>query len=89
TKAHIAAAVAEGVSDEAATRVADMKKPDMAQAAEQLLAGTGWLPVILRTLPPTPEPVEADTFETADADQPFAPDAIDTAVEDEADESYA
>lgn len=89
TKAHIVAAVAEGVSEEAAARIADMKKPEMAQAAEQLLAGTGWLPATLRTAQPTPEPVEADTVETADADQPLAADATDTAGEDEADESYA
>ena len=43
TKAHIVEAVTEGVSEDAARRIADMKKPDMAQAAEQLLAGTGWL----------------------------------------------
>ena len=55
TKAHIVEAVTEGVSDDAARRIADMKKPDMAQAAEQLLAGTGWLPAVLRT--PQPEAV--------------------------------
>ncbi|HEV2597741.1 ParB/RepB/Spo0J family partition protein [Sphingopyxis sp.] len=49
TKAHILAAVADGVSEDAARRIADMKKTDMAQTAEQLLAGTGWLPTILRT----------------------------------------
>jgi len=29
--------------------MADMKKQDMAEAAEQLLAGTGWLPALMRT----------------------------------------
>ena len=52
TKAHILAAVREAVSDEAAERIAGMKKPEMAQAAEQLLAGTGWLPTVLRTTRP-------------------------------------
>jgi ParB family transcriptional regulator, chromosome partitioning protein len=52
TKAHILAAVREAVSDEAADRIAGMKKQPMAEAAEQLLAGTGWLPALLRT----PEP---------------------------------
>jgi ParB family transcriptional regulator, chromosome partitioning protein len=52
TKAHIAAAVREAVSDEAAERIAGMKKHPMAEAAEQLLAGTGWLPSLMRT----PEP---------------------------------
>ncbi|RJX69298.1 chromosome partitioning protein ParB [Tsuneonella suprasediminis] len=49
TKAHILEAVTEGVSEDAARRIVDMKKADMAQSAEKLLAGTGWLPVILRT----------------------------------------
>ena len=49
TKAQIAEAVREGVSDEAAHRMAGMKKQPMAEAAEQLLAGTGWLPALLRT----------------------------------------
>jgi len=49
TKAHILAAVREAVSDEAADRIASMKKQPMAEAAEQLLAGTGWLPSLLRT----------------------------------------
>ena len=52
TKAHILAAVCEGVSDEAAEQITGLKKPDMAEAAEQLLAGTGWLPSLLRTARP-------------------------------------
>ena len=49
TKAHIVAAVREAVSDEAADRIAGMKKQPMAEAAEQLVAATGWLPPLLRT----------------------------------------
>ena len=49
TKARIAEAVREAVSEDAAERIAELKKPDMAEAAEQLLAGTGWLPPLLRT----------------------------------------
>ncbi|MCJ2876616.1 ParB N-terminal domain-containing protein [Rhizobium pusense] len=63
TKAHILAAVREGVSGEAAERIAGLKKPDMAQAAEQLLAGTGWLPSLLRTaraVSPDRESVDQD-----------------------------
>jgi ParB family chromosome partitioning protein len=41
--------VRDGVSIEAADRMADMKKRDTAEAAEQLLAGTGWLPALMRT----------------------------------------
>ncbi|MCF2523228.1 ParB/RepB/Spo0J family partition protein [Bradyrhizobium sp. G127] len=51
TKAHILAAVREGASDEAAVRMADMKKQAMAEAAEQLLVGTAWLPAMMRTQP--------------------------------------
>jgi len=61
-KARIVAAVREGVSEEAARRIAGMKKQPMAEAAEQLLAGTGWLPALLRT------PATADT----QAGQPLA-----------------
>jgi ParB family chromosome partitioning protein len=49
TKARILDAVREGVSTEAAQRIAAMKKLDMAEAAEQLLSATGWLPALLRT----------------------------------------
>ena len=49
TKARILEAVREAVGAEAADRMADMKKPDMAEAAEQLLAATDWLPALLRT----------------------------------------
>jgi ParB family chromosome partitioning protein len=46
TKTHILDAVREAVSDELADRMADMKKQDMAEPAEQWLVGTGWLPVL-------------------------------------------
>lgn len=49
TKPHILDAVREAVSIEAADRMADMKKQDMAEAAEQLVIATGWLPVLMRT----------------------------------------
>lgn len=52
TKAHILAAVRDALGDEAAERIADKKKTEMAEAAEQLLAGTGWLPPVLRTKRP-------------------------------------
>jgi len=67
TKAHILAAVREAVSDEAAERIAGLKKAVMAQAAEQLLAGTGWLPTALRIARPVclnAEP-EADAYPQA------------------------
>lgn len=49
TKAHIMQAVHEGASGEAAKRIAELKKQPMARAAEELLAGTGWLPPLLRS----------------------------------------
>lgn len=48
TKARIAEAVGEAVSAEAAVRIESLKKPDMAAQAEALVAGTGWLPPLLR-----------------------------------------
>jgi ParB family chromosome partitioning protein len=57
TKGRIAEAVREAVSDEAAERIGGLKKPDMASEAEALLAGTGWLPSLLRkTVPAAAEP---------------------------------
>lgn len=38
----------EAASDEAAERIGELKKADMAREAEALLAGTGWLPSLLR-----------------------------------------
>nr|WP_025829196.1 ParB/RepB/Spo0J family partition protein [Acetobacter persici] len=49
TKARILEAVREARGDEAADRIAHLKKADMAQAAERLLEGSGWLPEALRT----------------------------------------
>ncbi|GCD75977.1 ParB-like domain-containing protein [Acetobacter pasteurianus NBRC 3299] len=49
TKAGILQAVQEARGDEAAERIAHLKKPDMAREAERLLDGSGWLPEALRT----------------------------------------
>ena len=49
TKARILQAVGEARGDEAAARIAHLKKPDMAREAERLLEGSGWLPEALRT----------------------------------------
>ncbi|WP_237154253.1 ParB/RepB/Spo0J family partition protein [Oryzibacter oryziterrae] len=67
TKAHILAAVREGVGDEAAERISCLKKPDMAQATEQLLAGTGWLPSVLRTARPVSRDGESEVEAIAQA----------------------
>ncbi|TSE12228.1 ParB/RepB/Spo0J family partition protein [Mesorhizobium intechi] len=60
TKAHILAAVSEAASNEAAERLVALKKQPMAEAAEQLLAATGWLPAQLRTLEPATVSDRAD-----------------------------
>lgn len=56
TKAVIMEAVREGVSPQAADSIAAMKKPEMAEAAERLMADKGWLPKVLR-LPQPQTPV--------------------------------
>jgi ParB family chromosome partitioning protein len=45
----IVSAVREAAGAEPAERIAGMKKDAMAEAAEQLLAGTAWLPAVMRT----------------------------------------
>jgi len=64
TRAHMVEAVAGGGSEGPARGIADMKKPDMAQAAGQLLAGPGWLPAVLRT--PQREAEQPATVEAED-----------------------
>ena len=49
SKARVLEAVTEAVGAEEAGRIAGMKKADMAEAAERLLAGRRWLPPVLRT----------------------------------------
>lgn len=51
TKAHILTAVREAKGEDSVQRIAHLKKADMAREAEQLLAGTGWLPAPLRLAP--------------------------------------
>jgi ParB family chromosome partitioning protein len=54
-KARILEAVREGVSEQEAANIAGLKKDAMILHAERLLAGTGWLPEVLRTAaPPSP-----------------------------------
>ena len=52
SKARILEAVSEGVSPEAAENFAKLKKDALVALAEERLAGTGWLPVVLRPPPP-------------------------------------
>jgi ParB family chromosome partitioning protein len=61
TKAVIVQAVREGVSEQAATQLADLKKPAMAEAAERLLADKGRLPKVLRL----PQPASREALAAA------------------------
>lgn len=60
-KARILEAVREAASEEAVERMRDMKKEPMAEAAEALVVGTGWLPALLRTPEAAPETMVAET----------------------------
>ena len=51
SKARVLEAVTEATSAEEAGRIAAFKKVDMADAAERLVEGSGWLPPLLRTRP--------------------------------------
>ncbi len=78
TKARILAAVREAKGETAADSIAHLRKTEMAEAAEQLLAGTGWLPGPLRTqgldraLPEGAADIEGD----ADAASGSEPEAL-------------
>jgi ParB family chromosome partitioning protein len=97
TKARILDAVREAKGSETADRIAGLKKPEMVTAAEELLAGSGWLPELLRTKAVAAD--EVPEIEVVDADDPpveastgdgvaqSAPDRGETAMGDPADTS--
>lgn len=69
TKEHIVTAVREAAGTDAADRIGDLKKDAMAQAAEQLVAATGWLPNLLRApvqTEPASDPVPEDALVAAE-----------------------
>ena len=51
SKARVLEAVTEATTAEEAGRIAGFRKGDMAEAAERLVEGRGWLPSVLRTAP--------------------------------------
>ncbi|WP_224761004.1 hypothetical protein [Brevundimonas aurantiaca] len=72
SKARVLEAVTEATTPEEAGRIAGFKKGDMADAAERLVEGKGWLPSVLRTVsdaaePEAPEP-EGEATEPPAAD---------------------
>ena len=83
TKARILEAVREAKGEDAADRIAGLKKAEMVTASEDLLSGTNWLPDPLRT-PPLPEEdaPEIELIDNADG-------AGDDASEDDPDSGEA
>ncbi|MGK7755156.1 ParB/RepB/Spo0J family partition protein [Roseovarius sp. C03] len=81
TKAQILAAVREARGDKDAERIAGLKKPEMVEAAEELLAGSDWLPMPLRT-PPLAEAPDEPEFEIVDEGD-GEPDSVDEESEDD------
>ncbi|NJC42025.1 ParB family chromosome partitioning protein [Brevundimonas alba] len=75
SKARVLEAVTEAVNPEESGRIAGFKKADMAEAAERLVEGKGWLPVPLRTVSDAAEP------EDQGADEPRDDDAYSFAAE--------
>ena len=67
TKARIVEAVREAKGEDAAQRIEQLKKAEMAAEAEQLLIGTGWLPEVLRTSAAKPAITEPASEERANA----------------------
>ncbi|BCG96977.1 ParB/RepB/Spo0J family partition protein [Mesorhizobium sp. 131-2-1] len=63
TKARILASVREAKGTRAGDRIEHLKKGDMAETAQELLAASGWLPEPLRT-PGRPSMVIAETVST-------------------------
>ncbi len=91
TKARILAAVREGRGERQAQLIDHLKKGEMAERAQGLLAGTGWLPEPLRTpgheLPSpaeaSPEPIiVADTVEPVPTGEETAVDGGESAMGD-------
>src|SRR5271166_1719411 len=76
TKSRILQAVRESKGQQAARRIEHLKKGEMADQAQDLLTGSGWLPEPLRTpgqvMPVAAEPPEADGEQPATPDEPEA-----------------
>ena len=101
TKARILQAVREAKGEPAAQRIDHLKEGEMAEAAQELLAGSSWLPEPLRTPGQAmPQAVEVEPAAAVEAAGPaedgagaFAPQANDDGEADgfdsEADEAHA
>ncbi len=67
-KTRVLEAVTEAVNAEEAGRIAGFKKGDMAEAAERLVEGKGWLPPVLRTVSDAAQPEDESADEPRDDD---------------------
>jgi ParB family chromosome partitioning protein len=80
TKAHILAAVGEALGDEVAERLLGKKKQDMAEDAEKQLAGSGWLPTLLRSERPAwqdaPQQAEVEPETVTEAPEAAKPEDL-------------
>jgi ParB family chromosome partitioning protein len=56
--------VVEAKGEDAARQIEGLTKAEMAEAAETLLAGSGWLPALLRTPEPA-SPMQAEAHPIA------------------------
>ena len=73
TKARILQAVREAKGEPAAERIAHLKKGEMAEQAQDLLAGSGWLPEPLRTPGQAAQPGRGDRCADAVPAEPLWP----------------
>ena len=81
TKPRILAAVAEARGSGQAKRIDHLKKAEMAERAQGLLAGTGWLPEPLRTPGRAlPAPVEAEATAAPDTGSEPVTEPTDDAI---------
>lgn len=80
-KARVLEAVTEAVNAEEAGWIAGSKKADMAEAAERLVKGRGWLAAVLRTTPAGASEEPGDDGEEAEAVTPPEDDAYAFAAE--------
>jgi ParB family chromosome partitioning protein len=80
-KPRVLEAVTEAVNAEEAGRIAGFKKADMAEAAERLVEGKGWLPPVLRTAMVGSDGARSEDDGEAEAVTPQGDDAYAFAAE--------
>ena len=81
SKARVLEAVTEAVNAVEAGRIAGFRKGDMAEAAERLVEGKGWLPPVLRTAMVGSDGARSEDDGEAEAVTPQGDDAYAFAAE--------